>query len=436
MAQSSDVQYVAYLKAKFHLADADLLQVISLSQRGGYTPSPVVASSSSEEKYDIPGAANNGIYEEEVVEEEVEEEIEEEEVDDDEFMDESFEEQVFDSPNASPAPVPAPLPLSNNDQIVEQSNALVVVDDDVDEDIRGSTLKMPEDERASTLKMPEDIEPEDQVDAPDDEKNTSAIVPAKSQALVPVDDDAEKGIAAVAPPIQDSDSSSEDKRDENPALYVAACILLFLLIAAAVILILLFVTETIPKWWEDDDDNPTMADYEPGNCDFSGQAQPNFISQCECFGTISVVNEEVRSQYDTFVAELIPNIYPNWSFQVSSCDPANQALLWLSTGNVPDSFRDQIQRYTMAYLYISTEGQQWTQDSLWLSDQNVCMWLGLSCTNNELERVHLMNNALRGEVSLKSSVTGFRLIQWSLRNETTWMLPTVAFSHKFLCNAF
>ena len=309
-----------------------------------------------------------------------------------EYMDESLEEQVVtDTPDPSPtgAPVPAPMPLSNNDAIVEQSNAIVPVD----------TVSEDDDMRASTLKMPEDVD--DVEDAPDDEKNALAIVPSKSQAIVPAKQDEENAIVAVTPPIQDRQQDDE-KQEENPILYVAACFVLLLLLVVAVLLILIFVTGTIPKWWEEDDNPPPMSDHQPGNCNFQGQAQPNVISQCECTGRVSIVNEEVQEEYDNLVNSFIPTIYPSWPYPVSSCDPANQALLWLASGPRTSNARDRTQRFTMAFLYFSTEGEQWTRDTNWLSEADVCSWFGLACTNSDLDRIQLVDNSLKNLVRISN----------------------------------
>ena len=408
MANSSDVQYVAYLKAKFNLADADLLQVISLSQRGGYTPPPNSASPHSSEETPSPDTVNE---EEKAEIKGMDESYDEIEYDDDdeivEYMDESLEEQlVTDTPDPSPtgAPVPAPMPLSNIDQIVEQSNALVPVDTvDEEDDMRASTLKMPDTIAPEPkVREPEDVNHAisniDEIeDVPDDEKNALAIVPAKSQAIVPRDE--ENAIVTVTPPIQDRQRDDE-KQEENPILYVVACFILLLLLVLAVVLILIFVTGTIPKWWEEDDNPPTMADHRPGNCNFQGQAQPNVISQCECNDRVSIVDPAVQEQYDILVANFIRTIYPNWNFPVSSCDPANQALLWLATGSITTNARDRLQRYTMAFLYFSTEGEQWTRDTNWLSEADVCTWFGLACTNNDLLRIQLVDNSLKNLVSI------------------------------------
>ena len=399
---SADVQYVAYLKAKFNLADADLLQVIAASQRGGYTPPPQESSDTpgeesptEEEKAEIEGMDES--YEEVVEEEEEYDEIIE-------YMDESVEEQlVTDTPDPSPTPAPAPvpMPLSNNDQIVEQSNAIVPYDETDGGD------EYP-DMRASTLKMPETIEPQPKTEQPVDvtqAKDAGAIVPAKSQAIVPVPEQAppkdegdEENAMVVAPPIRDG-QQQDDKREENPIFYVVACLFLLLVIAAAVILILIFVTGTIPKWWEDDANPPTMGDYQPGNCNFGGQVQPNVLSQCKCTGRVSIVESSVQERYDILTTEfIVPTVYSSWNLPTESCEPANFALLWLSTGRVTSNDLDLLQRYIMAFLYYSTEGEQWTQDSRWLSEANVCEWFGLVCSNPDLARIQLVNNTVKGQV--------------------------------------
>lgn len=393
-ASNSDVQYVAYLKAKFNLADADLLQVIALSQRPSDTPSPPNVLSSAPE----------GEEEIEVIEDSEEHKDEmdasyEEVMDDESYEEVEYMEESFTDRKASPAaPVPAPMPYAQTDEQVAivpgaTSQALVPVDDAFHDET--PPVRFPEDVSQSMVRD----------DAPHDEANALAIVPAKSQPVPeqapPVDEElaivpAKKKRPAASPPIQRDQPEEKD----NSLMYMLIGLCLILVIAVAVILILIFVTETIPKFWENDPDPIVMEPYVPGNCNFGGQTQPNVVSQCECTGRVSEVNEYTQEQYNRLTQEfLVPNIYQTWNYDISSCEPENQAALWLSTGKVIEDELDLTQRYSVALLYYSTSGEQWTAQEDWMSEEDVCDWYGLSCTGDELKDIQLPSNRVDGEVS-------------------------------------
>jgi hypothetical protein len=56
--------------------------------------------------------------------------------------------------------------------------------------------------------------------------------------------------------------------------------------------------------------------------------------------------------------------------------PQNKALNWLRDTSNLDSFLDEkkIQRYILATLYYSTNGDGWTRNDGWLSDDDECTW--------------------------------------------------------------
>jgi hypothetical protein len=83
--------------------------------------------------------------------------------------------------------------------------------------------------------------------------------------------------------------------------------------------------------------------------------------------------------------------------------PQNQALRWITTEdpmqlNPEDNSAAFVQRYTMATLYYSTNGDSWAQchkddvqshcmdgrQSVWLSDTPECEWAGIGCNGNSM----------------------------------------------------
>jgi len=97
--------------------------------------------------------------------------------------------------------------------------------------------------------------------------------------------------------------------------------------------------------------------------------------------------------------------------------PQNNALNWLAGNANLESYSDEkkIQRYTLATLYLSTNGSFWQNKTGWLSDSDECMW-----HNDAFERVcsdggtivelHLITNNLEGalpaEIALLSNSLG------------------------------
>lgn len=84
--------------------------------------------------------------------------------------------------------------------------------------------------------------------------------------------------------------------------------------------------------------------------------------------------------------------------------PQYQALCWLLSGfkeskiTMPDGVI--IQRYALAVLYFSTEGDDWHRKKNWLSDESACDWYGISCDNfyGAITKIDLSSNNLFGYI--------------------------------------
>jgi hypothetical protein len=55
----------------------------------------------------------------------------------------------------------------------------------------------------------------------------------------------------------------------------------------------------------------------------------------------------------------------------------------------PCTFPTVVQRYGLATLYYSTNGDGWTNNSGWLSGANECMWTGISCETDKVNEILL-----------------------------------------------
>jgi hypothetical protein len=330
----------------------------------------------------------NGGMNDESYEEILEESDNEEEVED---MGGSYEEMVLDDSAQvqtavdEKALVPAP------------STALVEVNNAED-----PPAKVTESFVQQTPMMPEDV-PEDEAkaDMPDEEATTGDSIPTSSAVIAPLPEQ--------APPINDKraqqsgdSQNEEEEKGKSGFLWLIAFCCLFLVIGIGIVLILIFATETIPRFWEDDDDGPvTMGPYDPGNCDLASQGpQPSVAGQCECGDQVEILSDYTRDRYNELLDFIQPDIFTTWPYDITSCDPANLALLWLSTGPVIGDELSLKQRYILAYLYYGTQGQEWTESSDWLSVQDECGWFGLECSGEELTKIELPGNSLDGQVRL------------------------------------
>lgn len=202
--------------------------------------------------------------------------------------------------------------------------------------------------------------------------------------------------------------SDAEKRRRRRALCLLICCCLLIIIILILIFVLVFGNKEEPPPVEDDDDDGFMDDffgfgndlvddsiqttpldpYVKGDCDFSDNIQPHVISQCQCDGRITIVAEDIRNLHAHLKEKLMPELYREfggYNVPITSCDPKNQALIWLSSGDTRRA-GDLVQRYLTAMAFISMNGTKWDYQNLWLSDHNECMWYGLQC--NKRYQVH------------------------------------------------
>ena len=201
---------------------------------------------------------------------------------------------------------------------------------------------------------------------------------------------------------------TEREKDDDTQFY-SVIVILLLLAVCALFAILIWGTGTIDITGGDDfvGKKPTTPfdPYAPGDCNFSDQTQPHVISQCVCNDRVTTLTNDARDKYDALVSGfLVPDIYSEWTLPLESCEPENQALVWLST-SMADTTTDLTQRYLMAFLYFSTNGPQWEKQSLWLEEDGLCSWYGLSCGDENVMRdIGLESNSLLGEVRSFASI--------------------------------
>jgi hypothetical protein len=120
------------------------------------------------------------------------------------------------------------------------------------------------------------------------------------------------------------------------------------------------------------------------------------------------------------------------SLQIGQSTPQRQAYEWIVQqdgqqvgGDNPDEF---VPRYALAVLYYSLKGANWFSNGRWLSDRNVCEWMGVQCgsttapdgtVNIVLKGITLRNLNLSGEVPPE---IGFLTYLESLELQQNWFL--------------
>ncbi|CAB9516302.1 LRR receptor-like serine threonine-protein kinase At4g08850-like [Seminavis robusta] len=148
----------------------------------------------------------------------------------------------------------------------------------------------------------------------------------------------------------------------------------------------------------------SMDPYQSG-CGFENYTLPHVIGQCKCDGEITMLTNEVREKYYSINMLFISlNISDAWELPEESCDPRNQAMIWLAT-TYPRDRSDLIQKYALASFYVQMRGQQWVDNDGWLEDEDTCGWNGIECDDMGLvNKIVLDGSGLQGSISHELSL--------------------------------
>lgn len=161
------------------------------------------------------------------------------------------------------------------------------------------------------------------------------------------------------------------------------------------------------------------------DCYYGDNIQPHVISQCECFQAINIIANDTLALYQEIKEEINQQIYNGrYNPSPSSCDAANQALIWLSSGNTRDA-GDLYQRYVSALTFIQMNGTKWDLNNMWLSDDNECTWFGMQCNARyQINNLAADNNNIMG--SIPTELVHFESLQTlsMTRNHLSGTIPT------------
>lgn len=131
---------------------------------------------------------------------------------------------------------------------------------------------------------------------------------------------------------------------------------------------------------------------------------------------IPIILEENETPPDEYEQEyllyLLSLVSPSQAL-VNPGTPQYSAYQWLAYNNSNlELYSDErkIQRYSLATLYYSTNGDEWENNTGWLSDRNECEWwsgdsLGEICSSNgAIVKLDLRENNLVGKIPVEISL--------------------------------
>jgi hypothetical protein len=200
---------------------------------------------------------------------------------------------------------------------------------------------------------------------------------------------------------------------------------LIVMVAFLVIVTVAVVVATVMSGRNSSEDQSVTTTMDPPtlSCDgWYSQTQPNVITQCACVGKITIVADDVAANYQRLQSNgFVQAILPGFGNTLDSCDPTNQALVWLASATgTPSANANLRQRYVLALLYIVWNGVKWQLNTGWQSSNNECTWTGVTCdVNNVVNVIDLHNNGVTGRlgsyVPLLTTLTSLLMDQNSLQ---------------------
>ena len=135
-------------------------------------------------------------------------------------------------------------------------------------------------------------------------------------------------------------------------------------------------------------------------CNFAGQLQPNVFQECACVGRVSTIAEETLLHFKRLENTFVPGLPFTVNEKMDSCQPVNQALMWLASDKYEDQARERQDRFGLAVLYAAWGGLNWRYQEGWVdSTTSVCDWTGIDCdTEGRVVGIILNDNNLKGVI--------------------------------------
>ena len=98
----------------------------------------------------------------------------------------------------------------------------------------------------------------------------------------------------------------------------------------------------------------------------------------------------------------IVHILDSISGHIAPESPQEKATTWLKLVDKSDNCNHTLkERYILAVFFYSTYGENWKDKSMWLSNDDHCSWFGVTCNENNVQRLSLSHNRLKGTIPLE-----------------------------------
>jgi hypothetical protein len=159
---------------------------------------------------------------------------------------------------------------------------------------------------------------------------------------------------------------------------------------------------------------------------WSGVAVVLLVTVAIVLGTIlpqKTPPQEVKQELESL---LISFSFDDGTALRTVSSPQNKALIWLSNNTYLNSYSNaaKIQRYALATLFYSTNGNSWYSKTNWRSNRDECAWYAVYCdANDSIEHLFLANNKLNGtipnELGLLSNLSESSIV-WLLVVRIVW----------------
>lgn len=120
-----------------------------------------------------------------------------------------------------------------------------------------------------------------------------------------------------------------------------------------------------------------------------------FRVQCDCTGRIRHISVETQEAYYKLLDEILPTLYNDYNEDIYSCSARNLALVQAASQEKIDA-PNLLQRFLLSLMYLEWKGDNWQVNTGWLSENPVCTWYGVSCSDGLVTGLDLPENQLDG----------------------------------------
>eukprot|EP00934_Nitzschia_sp_Nitz4_P001661 Nitzschia sp. Nitz4//scaffold5_size260463//185128//191136//NITZ4_001006-RA/size260463-snap-gene-0.51-mRNA-1//-1//CDS//3329555412//1661//frame0 len=417
-----------------------------------------VVAASSDDEIVIESDDEHQIFEEgEEIEEEEEEVIEEDEIyyEEEEYDEEVIiEEVVEEDGTAGPGTTEESLASGTETQKsasvteTEEQEVHEEVHEEIHEEIQEEIHEETHEEIVDEIDEEIVDEPADQAEATGSIYDPFSDETNATDNNVVVDPENKDNVQFVPAQVeQDPEVGTTDRvlispqKETSSFMYWVICILVLLLLGAGAYVGWYLVVESTsrePNLGDEYTFAPTPAPtiglataFDPvqGNCNFKDLENPHVIDQCLCVGEIQIIADDIQERYQYHLENFIPDLYAAFDDDISSCSARNQALVWVSSANdVQFTHEERVERFALATVYAAMGGSEWSKTTNWLSQANICSWVGVFCSASDTAQTLVFtSNGLTGTMPGEVALLGGLLQLFASGNEIEGPIPEALF---------